>query len=249
MRDLLKFLVLPPAALYIALIAGLVMAWRRQKWGLPLASASLALLIFLSLPVVSSALMRGAQLGVEPLSEARLKVSGAQAIVILSAGLDTPAPEAGDRAIVDTMTLARLRYGAELARKTELPILVTGGPWGHGEILLAPVMAESLRQDFQIEAGWIEDKAGNTDENASKSAALLQEKGVTRIILVTHAWHMPRAKRAFERAGLDVTPGPMGYEGMGTLKFSSFLPRASALHDSYYAFHEYVGRTWYWLAG
>ena len=249
MRELIKFLVLPPVALYIGMTVGLVLAWRKQKWGLPLASLSLALLIFLSLPVVASALMRGAQVGVEPLSEHGLEASKAQAVVILSAGLDSQAPEAGNKPLVDAMTLSRLRYGAEISRKKDLPILVTGGPWGWQETVLAPIMAESLRRDFQLEPRWLETRAGNTAENATMSALMLEEKGITRIILVTHAWHMQRARRAFERAGFDVTPGPMGYEGMGPLKLSSFLPNASSLHDSYYAIHEHVGRVWYWLTG
>lgn len=47
-------------------------------------------------------------------------------------------------------------------------------------------------------------------ENARFSAAILAPLGVTRILLVTDAFHMPRARRAFAIAGLDPIAAPTG---------------------------------------
>jgi len=48
----------------------------------------------------------------------------------------------------------------------------------------------------------------DTHQKATRSAAILKAEGITRIVLVTHAWHMPRAKLVFERAGMTIIPAP-----------------------------------------
>ena len=69
----------------------------------------------------------------------------------------------------------------------------------------------------------------------------LKAAGIERIALVTHAWHMVRATRDFERAGLQVLPAPTGFKGGQARKLYRLLPRASALADSSLALHEWLG--------
>jgi uncharacterized SAM-binding protein YcdF (DUF218 family) len=251
MRDLLKFLLLPPMVIYIGLLAGAVLAWRKNRAGLPLLAGSFGLLFLLSLPVVSGGLMGLAERGVVPYGPGQSE-NKAEAIVVLSAGINNVAPEFGGGPSVDTLTLERLRYGARLHKMTGLPVLVTGGPLGRQGIIVADLMDESLKTDFDTEARWVERAAKTTAGNALGSAALLQpqeQDGVTRILLVTHAWHMNRARAAFERAGFEVTEAPTWFEGMGWFTPGGFVPSAKAFHESYYAVHELVGRLWYWIAG
>ena len=54
-------------------------------------------------------------------------------------------------------------------------------------------------------------------------------------------WHMVRAARDFEQAGLQVLPAPMGFKGGQARKLYRVLPRASALSDSSLALHEWLG--------
>ena len=58
---------------------------------------------------------------------------------------------------------------------------------------------------------WLEDDSRNTYENALYSARLLAEKGLHRILLVTSAAHMPRARRLFEAQGLEVIACPTDF--------------------------------------
>lgn len=247
MRDLIKFLVLPPMVLFVGMGLGYFLSLRRHRAGVPLMVSAFAALVTLSLSATTSLLMGLVQLGVEPVKADRLNETRAQAIVILSSGLDIMAPENGGEPGVDAMTLERLRYGARLHRQTRLPILVTGGPWSRRKIVLADVMAASLETDFLVKTRWRERQAGNTYQNARGSAEILAGDGIDTVLLVTHAWHMPRSRRAFERAGLIVIPAPMGFERSPGFHGSSLLPSAKAFHMNYYALHELLGRVWYWV--
>ena len=68
-----------------------------------------------------------------------------------------------------------------------------------------------------------------------------------RILLVTSAFHMPRAARLFESAGLDVSAFPVDFVGTGggTPGMLGFLPTAGALAQSQVALREFYGRLYY----
>lgn len=141
-------------------------------------------------------------------------------------------------------TLERVRYAADLHRRTGLPLLVTGGSPGPGIPPVAELMVHSLENDFGIGARFVESRSRNTSENAAYSAVLLAEVGITRIVLVTHALHMPRAVGAFESRGLEVVPAPLKRSPV-RLDIRAFLPSAAALYASASVLHEWVGRLWY----
>jgi uncharacterized SAM-binding protein YcdF (DUF218 family) len=139
---------------------------------------------------------------------------------------------------VGLATLDRMRYGARLARDSGLPLLVSGGaPSGgrpEGEL-----MREALERDFVIKVRWVEAASRNTAENASMSAPILKAAGVTRIALVSNAWHLPRALPLFQKEGLEVTPAPMGFSGAPPSFVSGLLP--GGMGTSREAMHEYLG--------
>ncbi|HEU0289570.1 MAG TPA: YdcF family protein, partial [Burkholderiales bacterium] len=104
-----------------------------------------------------------------------------------------------------------------------------------------------LEADFHVPVQWMEQGSNNTLENARLSYSILAAAGVRRIYLVTHAWHMPRAKLAFERAGFAVIPAPTGYTTRYELTALDFLPGADALYRSNRFFRESIGIGWYHL--
>ena len=240
---LLKILLLPPTSLILACVVGLVLVRRRPRAGRALAAASAAALVLLMVPWVAAALLRSLQ--TEPPLRAPSE-AGADAIVILAADFALWAPEFAS-AQIGPLTLERLRYGAHLARETELPVLVTGGALRAGSPPVASLMAESLRDDFGIEPRWIEDAASTTRGNARRSSVLLDGDGARRVLLVTHAWHLPRARGAFEAAGLDVVGAPTAFHPWPANKVLGCLPSARSLRESTWALHEWLGRAWYAL--
>lgn len=78
---------------------------------------------------------------------------------------------------------------------------------------------------------------------------MLRRDGVSRIYLVTHFWHMPRAVAAFRHAGLEVVPAPIGRTALADLRsgWRAWVPARTALAASKAVFHEWAGRAWYRL--
>ena len=80
------------------------------------------------------------------------------------------------------------------------------------------------------------------DNSAENSAEILAEHGVNRILLVTSAYHMPRAKGLFEAQGLEVVPAATDHEVVSRRLWRNLLPETSALDGSSRAIKEIVGR-------
>jgi uncharacterized SAM-binding protein YcdF (DUF218 family) len=106
-----------------------------------------------------------------------------------------------------------------------------------------------LEKEFGAQVRWVEEASNNTRENALLSQRMLAKSGVATILLVTHAWHMPRAQGAFERVGLKVIPAGTRFSPPTALELMDFVPNAGALRSSAYAMHEAIGLVWYRLRG
>ncbi len=246
MYPLIKQLALLPMNLILVIVAGLLLRHRWRGLGNAMVIGGVVTLYAVATPVVGGVLLRAIE-RTPPLA-ADVPAGSAGAIVILSAGLRTAAPEYGGET-VDGLTLERLRYGAHLHRRTGLPIAVTGGTTRLSPTPLAHLMKRVLEEDFRVPVAWVEDRSTNTFENARLTADLLRRAGIGRVYLVTHAFHMDRARPVFTAAGLGVIPAPTGFTGSGPLEVGLFLPSVSGLRASYLALHEVLGRLWYGLTG
>lgn len=234
LRKILAGFVLPPNGPLLCAALGLALIGWRPRLGKTLAWMGVGSLLALSLPAVSYWLVDAAG-GGEALDLSR--ATTAQAIVITGAGVRRHAPEYGGQSMTQ-LTLERARYGAWLARKTALPVLVTGGPPPRARPE-GDIMRNALQQEYSLAVRWAELRSRNTRENAQLSAAILLPEGVTRILLVTHAFDVRRARLEFEAAGFQVTPAPTLIRPR-TLPLSvpDFVPSSGALHYSYYACYE-----------
>lgn len=236
--------VVPPALLFLLAAAGLLARRKRPRLGAALIWGAAGALVLLSLPIVAALLLGGLQ--TEPALAAPDPRCGA--IVVLAGDASLEAPEFGGPTC-GPMTLERVRYAAKLARETGTPLLVSGGPPRAGVRPHAELMRDALERDFDVAVRWLEPRSGNTRENARRSAEILRAAGVERVYLVTHAWHLPRARAELERAGLSVVAAPTGFRAPPSLEWRSFVPSAKALRESSWAFHEGLGRIWYAVSG
>lgn len=244
---ILKTVVLPPGILVLLGITGLFLA---KRWvGKLLLFVTLSALYLFSTPFMSRQLMSGLEI-IAALTEAQIQSSDAQAIVLLGSGRQEAAPEYFGKDTVSPMLLERLRYAAWLSKKSGLPIIPSGGsPLSKG-----PSEAELSRAILQNEFGakilFLEEQSRTTREEALILKGMLKERGIKKIMLVTHAWHMLRSLDVFEHAGIDVVPAPMGFAVRPSSinrPYIAWLPSAKSMQNSYYALHEYLGRAWYQL--
>ena len=235
-------LLAPLGIVLVILLVAVVVAWRR-----PLSAWRPVALAFIVLYPLSTHFVADQLLWwIEPAPRDPAADKSGQAIVVLGGGTYFSAPEYGGDT-VKAPVLMRLRYAAHLHRALDKPVLASGGAPEGNPVPEAQLMRQVLQQDFRVPVQWIEEGSRNTFENALMSASLLKPAGIQRIYLVTHAWHMRRARLAFEHAGFKVIPAPTGFATRFRLTVIDFLPDARALHDSRLFFREVAGSGWYYL--
>lgn len=241
-RQTLPALGLPPLLLVLCcLICGLL-AWRgRHRAGLAGAASAFALLL-LATPAISGLLRWTLE---REVTQAPAPATPPAAIIIL--GAEVIRGPAGP--MVGMLTLERLRAGAALHRRTGLPMLVTGGTLAPGDPPLARLMAQSLAEDFGTPARWVEPLAVDTRQNARLSAEMLAAEGITSALVVSHAWHLPRAMDSFAQGGLMATPAPLHLTRVSMGRASDWLPRPDYLAESWFALREWTGRLMHVVQG
>ncbi|TVO57644.1 YdcF family protein [Denitromonas halophila] len=232
-KKIIAMLILPPAGPLLLIGLGLMVARLRT-----LAWLGWLYALVVSLPITVNWLTTPLETA-PPISLEALQQT--QAIVILGAGTRSYAPEYGDTT-VNGLALERLRYGAKLARDSGRPLLVAGGA-PERRTPEALMMREVIEEEYGIVVRWAESASLDTRDNANLSARLLGAEGIEHIALVTHAAHMPRAKAAFEAAGLRVTPAPTAWLSNPDpeIEWSDFIPNARSAYAGWFATHEWVG--------
>jgi uncharacterized SAM-binding protein YcdF (DUF218 family) len=227
-------LLLPPTVLLLAALISFGFLFSRWKRPATIVlGASLGLLWLLSLPVVAQGLWRLTER--YPPLDLRQPVTAQAIVVIGGSGFRPEAPEYGGP-VAQAGLLERLTYTAYLARRTQLPVLVSG----HEDEALA--MRDTLERNFGIKARWVERHSRDTFENAEESVKLLRADGIQRIILVTSSTHIWRASHEFSATGLTVQPAPaVLWAPHLTRGLENFLPSADSLVRSREALYELAG--------
>jgi uncharacterized SAM-binding protein YcdF (DUF218 family) len=148
----------------------------------------------------------------------------------------------------------RITVIAELARKYQSARIVYSG--GDGSLMARAGseahIAGALFETFGIPATRLilEDQSRTTAENAAFSRRLVMPKPGERWLLVTSAYHMPRAIGAFRRAGFPVEAYPVDYRTTGPADvWIPFDSMATGLRRTDIAAHEWIGLLTYWLTG
>ena len=204
-------------------------------------------------PSVIQAEWLAAQLETVPaLTPTQLQTSRADAIWVLMAGSTGFNPELGGGERLSPLSLERIDQALALHRKTGLPIVISGGSVRGDTRPLAELAAEWLQDRAGVKPLAIDNTSRDTWENARDSAAVLAKNGLNRVLLVTHAYHMPRAVLSARAAGIDVVPAPFAFKHVAPelrppMDFHDWLPNHNAMQDSYFVLHEMVGLVWYGL--
>ena len=206
---------------------------------------AVSILILCSIPIFSNKLIT--YLENEYILSDASTAKTANAIVVLSGmvrtingknGLSYEWGEASDRIFA----------GIELIKKNKAPIMIlTGGklPWSVGK-----PEGEYLR-DVAIKYGvpnkniLLTENVENTDQEA-KAVGKLLNKTSPKIILVTSAFHMPRAQKVFEAAGINIEPFAVDFlSGADKYTIINFIPSAKAFDQTSFFIREFIGRLYY----
>jgi len=144
----------------------------------------------------------------------------------------------------------RIFAGIELIKRNKSPKLVlTQGilPWSLGEPEGSFLKKVAIDQGVDAEKILLTSKVENTEQEAIETAELLVKSNPT-IILVTSAFHMPRAKTIFQAAGMSVEPFAVDFsKDARATTVIDFLPIAEALKDTSLFVREIIGRIFYSL--
>ena len=239
-------LLLPPGFILLGLVVMAFYFGGRRRWEPAVWALGFSILLYLSAcPALATWMVSRLENQISPLDAP----ADADVLIVLGSGIVQGSPEEGGAPLPSLESLKRLDAALRWQRKTGLPILVSGGVVFREESAVAEgeVMARFLiRQGVPPSQILIESKSRNTEENAIFSRDLLAKKGLHKPLVISSAWHLPRAVVCFRRAGLTMTPLPVAYRTDRPLRHSwrDFLPSAAALSDLQLALREMMGRIW-----
>jgi uncharacterized SAM-binding protein YcdF (DUF218 family) len=229
------------------------------RWARWLFVLSAILLYFLSTGFASKLIL-------EPLEDEYRKSANISfkpnAIIVLGGGSNASVPDSK----MGTVGYKRFVQALSLAKKHDLPLIFAGGGWaendGVSEAGAAKETADALADSFgfarpttaTLNGGFgviYDDKSENTLQNAKNSLEIMKQNGIEKpkIILVTSASHMKRAKIIFEKTGFYVVSYAVEFKTKPTkISWMSALPEFDNLDNSFCAIHEYIGILKFFIA-
>ena len=226
------------ASLTLAAVGAIAVLLRLHRIGIALFAAAFLWTAVWSVPVASDGLRSSLEDRNAVVAEESLP--HADAIVVLGGATRYWWLHRED---VDPWELgsSRLAAGARAWLSRRAPIVIlTGGRGGRDASEAARMKTAIQRLGVPVSALVLEERSRNTEDNAANTARLAHPLGVRRILLVTSALHMPRAKLLFERQGFEVIPVPVPEKGHRHTWRERWLPSPSALWRSGRALKEYV---------
>ncbi|MFY0600737.1 MAG: YdcF family protein [Cyclobacteriaceae bacterium] len=232
---ILSFLVDP----FVWIIAGLVFGvLKKINW---IKYISLLLLIALSNPLLSNYAMskwepKPVKKETLPLFDVAIVLSG----MIRTAQLPNDQVHFSDAA--DRLTEAINLYKEGIVQK----ILISGGSGStiYNEIESELIHSLTLSCGISDRDIILEKNSRNTHENAKLSVQVLQKENLLnrKILLITSAFHIPRATDCFTKEGIDVVAFPVDFRAAdGKFNLGMFVPTADSLSIWKILFSEWVG--------
>ena len=256
---LLKYLIYPLSWIVgpVALATGLALlpySPRRFRWIKFLLLASILFTALFATPLPGRTLLAVLEGWYPPFHPT--SASTFDAIVVLAGGV-SPQGSLRPHDELSEESRHRTTCGADLFIQALAPkLLLAGGDasaFGEGPPEVREMKRLANRLGVADHAILLEERSRNTYENAVNAKQLLSGGS---ILLVTSAYHLPRAVALFAAQGFHVTPVPCGYEtkdkpgqGLDQLNVMDLLPSIHALEITTHAVDELAGIVVYWIAG
>lgn len=168
-------------------------------------------------------------------------------IVVLAGGVTGDPSQPVDLQI-SHHSRVRLLEGIRLHRLFPGSKLILSGGLGYRREPEASILSRVAqrygvkKRDIVIEA-----QSRDTKDHPRFISAIVKD---SPFILVTSAYHMPRAMRLFEKHHLTPIPAPTGHwKPAEPPSLSDYFPSPRGLRLAEWTFHEYLGMGWAWLRG
>ena len=251
LSKILGFFAIPSNLILVFAIFGAALARTRfARTGWRLMVGSLIALAIIGLSPLGNALILPLEQRFPPWDTAR----GAPDGIVVLGGAISPEVSAARNAVALNEAAERVTVVAELARRYPTARIVFSG--GNGALISGQgTEAEAalrLFESFGIAPARViaEDRSRNTVENAVYSKQLAMPKDGERWLLVTSAYHLPRAMGVFRKAGFPVEAYPVDWRTRGPADaLVPFPTLGDGLRRTDTAVREWVGLAAYWLTG
>ena len=202
------------------------------------------ILILSSLPIVSNRFIAYLEKDYQLIEVA--EIENVDAIVVLSGMIRVIGDEENLKYEFND-SVDRFFAGLDLFNNNKAPILIlTMGkmPWSvgiaEGEYLKELAIKYGVSEENII----LTDEVQNTDQEAKAIKEILTEDA--KIILVTSAFHMPRAEKVFKAANINLIPYPVDFQNSKSkTTMMDFIPSAGSLFDTSHFVREMIGRLYY----
>ena len=258
-KKLIESLIFPPGIIIIAFLLIFFISFidfikRKAKQAKPagyiifipaISLLSAIILYLISIQPVSYMLLRPLETSY-PVPSAKI-IGEPSAIIVLSSG-------AYNRHTLNGNSFNRLFEGFKLYKTYNVPVIVSGG-YAISTFSVAKIMKNILIK-AGVKKSYIitEDKSDDTFENALYVLRICKKRNFKRIILVTSAYHMPRAMFLFKSIklkenfkGIRIIPYPAGFKTNKHYDVYSYFPQLGSLVISEEAIHEYIGYFYYYI--
>ena len=237
-NKILPIIVSPLGFITVLLLFGIL-----RKKMLP-SLVGLITLLILSLPIVSGHLIKLLERSYTQTTTN--EIAGADTVIVLSGMLRT----IKKNSVIHyefSDAVDRIFAGINILKigKAQKLILTQGKlPWTigvpEGEFLAEFAQSQGIDPNRIL----LTEIVQNTNDEAKAVSKMLPKN--SEVILVTSAFHMPRAEKVFQNQSLKVIPYAVDFRSSDNkMDIMDFLPQANAFRDSSFYFREIIGRAYY----
>ncbi|GAC1533306.1 MAG: YdcF family protein [Polyangiales bacterium] len=212
-------------------------ARRRRACGV----AGLAVMLLTAMPPVGNALLWNLEHSSTSTCDDAVTYD---AVILLGGVVEERAMKASGQ-IAFNDSVERLIVTDRLLREGKARVAIVSGLSPEADALARQIEDWGIPKERVI----VEPRARNTRENALFAQEIARARGFDRVLVVTSAFHMPRAAECFAAVGMKVDTLSVDYRAIPSVPFGEWLPRASGLAMSTMVFREVAGRFIYRLQG
>ena len=254
-KKIISPLFYPLTLCLILMVCGLFLLWftKRQKSGRIMVTMGAIFMVALSYGTISDSVLMPLERTFPPLLTEKLPApvpleQKVKWIVVLGGG-HTSDPGLPVTSQISFESLARLTEAVRLYRILPGTKLILSGGAVFDPVSNARIYFKTARiMDVPARDLVLSEQARDTIEEAH---FIRQIVGRDPLILVTSAFHMPRATALFKKQGMDPIPAPAAFLVKRRPQSipSDFYPSAEALYKTQMIVHEYLGMAWSRLRG